>query len=200
MGNMPLPDPVRVKISSEAAEYVSLTPVVVQSMALIELLEHVAGVAGIDEARAAQILRSGSLVSGGSRLRWEAIVAEPAELKDAFRLLPAPDPSREFAAERCVHFVLGGPSARIEIPKPAAAEKRFLRRESFWDALVAIAHQQAPVYAGYFYRERADRYRMPLTPDDRLALRAAGPRLKYRNLVRQIGVAQLDWVEFFVPR
>ena len=36
---MSLPDTVRVKLSSEAAEYVSITPVVVREMPVRELIE-----------------------------------------------------------------------------------------------------------------------------------------------------------------
>ena len=37
---MPLLDTIRVKLSSEAAEYVSITPVVVQEMPVRDLVEH----------------------------------------------------------------------------------------------------------------------------------------------------------------
>ena len=36
---MPLPDTIRVKLSSEAAEYVSITPVVVQEMPVRDLVD-----------------------------------------------------------------------------------------------------------------------------------------------------------------
>ena len=64
---MALPPTVRVKLSSEAAEAISLTPVVVQELAIRDLIEHVLGVAGKDEARLCEILLRGTLVSGGSR-------------------------------------------------------------------------------------------------------------------------------------
>jgi len=67
---MPLPEKIRVKLSSEAAESIALTPVVVQEMALRELIEHVLGVTGKDEARIRDLLLRGTLVSGASRFRW----------------------------------------------------------------------------------------------------------------------------------
>ena len=44
---MPLPQTVRVKLSSEAAEAISLTPVVVQDLPTIELIEHILGITGL---------------------------------------------------------------------------------------------------------------------------------------------------------
>ena len=61
---MSLPETVRVKLSSEAADYVSLTPVVVQELPLRELVEHMLGITGKDEARVRDLLLRGTLVSG----------------------------------------------------------------------------------------------------------------------------------------
>ena len=47
---MALPATVRVKLSSEAAESISLTPVVVQELPIRELVEHMLGVTGKDVA------------------------------------------------------------------------------------------------------------------------------------------------------
>src|SRR5450756_1325760 len=67
---MALPPTVRVKLSSEAAESISITPVVVQEMPVRELVEYMLGVTGKDEARIRELLLRGSLVSGASRFRW----------------------------------------------------------------------------------------------------------------------------------
>ena len=67
---MPLLDTIRVKLSSEAAEYVSITPVVVQEMPVRDLVEHMLGITGKDEARVRDLLLRGTLVSGASRFRW----------------------------------------------------------------------------------------------------------------------------------
>ena len=67
---MALPPTVRVKLSSEAAESISLTPVIVQEMPLRELIEYMLGVAGKDEGRIRELLLRGTIVSGASRFRW----------------------------------------------------------------------------------------------------------------------------------
>ena len=48
---MALPDRIRVKLSSEAAEGISITPVVAREMPLRELVEYMLGVTGKDAAR-----------------------------------------------------------------------------------------------------------------------------------------------------
>ena len=68
---MPLPQTVRVKLSSEAAGAITITPVLLQELPVGELIGHVLGLAGKDEARIREILFRGTLVSGASRFRWE---------------------------------------------------------------------------------------------------------------------------------
>src|SRR5579863_235688 len=67
---MSLPETVRVKLSSEAAGYVSVTPVVVREMPTRDLVELMLGITGKDEARVRDLLLRGTLVSGASRFRW----------------------------------------------------------------------------------------------------------------------------------
>jgi hypothetical protein len=43
---MPLPQTVRVKLSSEAAGAITITPVLLQELPVGELIEHVLGLAG----------------------------------------------------------------------------------------------------------------------------------------------------------
>ena len=79
---MALPPTVRVKLSSEAAESISLTPVVVQEMAIRELVEHMLGVTGKDVPRIREILLRGTLVSGASRFRWAGWEVDLEGLQD----------------------------------------------------------------------------------------------------------------------
>jgi len=48
---MSLPATVRVKLSSEAAGSISITRVVVQDLPVRDLVEHMLGITGKDEAR-----------------------------------------------------------------------------------------------------------------------------------------------------
>lgn len=192
---MPIPERMQVKLSSEAAEYVSLTPVVVQEMNAGELLEQILGVTGADAARAREVLKRGSLVSGASRYRWVGIECEAAEVEALMAKLPGPEPGRRFAAERCVRVVLSGGGARLEISRAAAMEKRLLKRTSFWEALMAEASDVE--YAGYLYRERADRYVCALSEEAVGRIRASAGLLKYEGLARQAAAGawlKAEWV------
>src|SRR5215472_11933947 len=111
---MALADRIRVRLSSEAAEGISITPVVAREMPLRELVEYMLGVTGKDEARVRELLLRGTLVSGASRFRWsgwEADVPEITELLDTF---PNPEPERPFAAEYCMRAILRGGRQAIE--------------------------------------------------------------------------------------
>src|SRR3954466_6123165 len=134
---MPLPPTVRVKLSSEAAEAISITRVVIQDLAIRDLLDHILGVTGKDEARIAELLRRGSLVSGASRFRWEGWETDAAALPELLAEFPDPDPRRAFLPAKCVRAVLQG-SRPIQLPREAVARKGLFQRATFWDALMDV--------------------------------------------------------------
>src|SRR5437868_13724826 len=105
---MALPDRIRVKLSSEAAEGISITPVVAREMPLRELVEYMLGITGKDEARVRELLLRGTLVSGASRFRWSGWEAEAPAIAELLRTFPAPEPERPFASARCVRAILRG--------------------------------------------------------------------------------------------
>jgi hypothetical protein len=76
--------------------------------------------------------------------------------------------------------------------------RRLFRRSSFWDLL--MGGLGTPQYAGYSYRERADRYSLPVGRDGRARIEAAAGLLRYPALARQIRAAQVERVEWVVPR
>jgi len=197
---MPLPDPLRVKLSTEAAEYVALTPVVVQEMPLLEVVERIVSVTGKDVDRVCEVLRRGSLVSGSSRLRWQPMEVVPSDLTACFQALPDDDPLRPFTPALCSRFVLSGSSSRVELPRAAAGERRLLRGRSFWDEVLALAASRTPEYHGYVYRERADRYRIQLLQEDRRRLRDAASLLRFSRAARQIRTVSFDVLDLFIPR
>src|SRR5580704_16937349 len=114
---MGLPQTIRVKLSSEAAESISLTPVVVQELAVRELIEHMLGITGKDEARIRELLKRGTLVSGASRFRWAGWDADAEGVRDVLGTFPDADPSQRFAASRCVRAILRGVRQTVEIPR-----------------------------------------------------------------------------------
>jgi hypothetical protein len=195
---------VRVKLSSEAAEYVSLTPVVVQDMPVRELVGHMLSVTGKDEARVRDLLLRGTLVSGASRFRWTGWQADTESIRSLLAGFPDPDPGRRFNDARCVRAVLRGPRQPIDIPREAAERRglvaRVLRRKSFWVHLMEIAGSNASRYGGYSYRDRADIYHLALSAVQSRHLREASRLLRYSALETQIRHSPVDSADFYVTR
>jgi hypothetical protein len=189
-----------VKLSSERAEYLTLTPVVVRDMAIRELIEMMLGVAGKDAARIRELLRRGSLVKGASRFRWEGWDADPSAIASLLATFPDADPSRPFTPAHCVRAVLKGPACRIEIARDTGSERRLLRRRSFWDVLMEIAAAGNFRYVDYSYGERADSYEGPLSLAGAARLRQGARLLRYSSLEGQVRNAALESLELLVAR
>jgi hypothetical protein len=197
---MSLPATVRVKLSSEAAEGISITRVVVQDLSLRDLVEHMLGITGKNEVRVRELLLRGTLVSGASRFRWTGWEADPDGLRELLATFPGDDAARPFTSARCVRAVLRGGRQAIHIPREAGARKPLLRKASFWDVLMDLAAAGEVRYLHYSYRDRADCYRfdMPLAAAEKL--RAAGEVVKYSSLREQIRSSGFVWAELYAER
>src|SRR6185295_19409929 len=168
---MSLPDTVRVKLSSEAAEYVSLTPVVVQELPLRDLVEHMLGITGKDEARIRELLLRGTLVSGATRFRWTGWDADALGIRSLLDTFPNPEPARPFDPQRCVRAILRTTRQPIEIPKEAGLRKPLFRRLSYWNVLMEVAAASSPRYEDYSYKDRVDIYHASLALESGVRLR-----------------------------
>lgn len=197
---MSLPSTVRVKLSSEAAEGISITRVVVQDLPLRDLIEHMLGVTGKDEARIRDLLLRGSLVSGASRFRWTGWDVDLSALRVLLETFPGHDPTRPFAAASCVRAVLRGGRQAVDIPREAGARKGLLRKSSFWDLLMQAAASAEIHYLHYSYKDRADCYRVDLPLAASEKLRAGADILRYSTLRDQIRSAGFAWLELYVER
>jgi len=197
---MVLPPTVRVKLSSEAAEAISLTPVVVQELAIRELVEHMLGIAGKDPARLREILLRGTLVSGASRFRWAGWEADLEALRELLATFPDPDPARPFAAAGCVRAILRGGRHDVIVPREAVSRKSLFRRATFWDLLMAAATAATPAYAGYSYRDRSDRYLCDLSVAATARLRDSISLIRYSTLREQVRSLAFTQAELFVVR
>ena len=197
---MALPERIRVKLSSEAAEAISITPVVVQEIAVRELVEHMLGFTGKDPARVREILARGTLVSGASRFRWAACEADLASIGELLATFPEADPSRIFDPRRCVRAVLRGGRHAIEIPRAAGERTRLFRRGSFWGALMTAVAAGPIEYSGYSYRDRADRYVAHFAAHTASELQSASGSLAYSSLRDQVSTIAFLSAELFVER
>ena len=198
---MPLPGRVRVRISSEAAGQITLTPVISQEMPVEDLLAILLGAVGKDAARVGELLTRGTVVQGASRFRWDGIHADAAGIEAALATFPNAEPDRPFDAGRCFQARLRGPRGNIELPRDVADRRRLFARRSFWSALMDIAAAFPPGYAGYSYRDSADEYRL-ISLNSQLISRineAAG-MLKHAGLREQVRRLGVEVLEFSVRR
>jgi hypothetical protein len=199
LASMGLPQTVRVKLSSEVAEAISITPVVVQEIPVRELIEHMLGVTGKDEPRIRGLLARGTLVSGASRFRWTGWEADPDGVREVLATFPDPDPERRFAPERCLRAILRGGRQAIEIPREASRRGLF-RRANFWDLVMEVAAISPQTYGGYSYRDRADRFVCALGVAETERLRSASSTVRYSTLRDQIAAAAFTDLELYVAR
>ena len=197
---MALPQTVRVKLSSEVAEAISITPVVVQELPVRELVEHLLGIAGKDEPRIREMLLRGTLVSGATRFRWAGWDADVASLRELLATFPDAAPARPFASAGCIRATLRGGRQAIEIPREAAARKSWIQRKTFWDVLMEVEGASGPAYCGYSYRDRADRYLREFTAAETERIRAAAAAARYSSLREQIGSVGFARAVLYVTR
>jgi hypothetical protein len=197
---MALPQSVRVKLSSEEAGAISLTPVVVQELPVRDLVEHLLGVTGKDAPRIREVLRRGMLVSGASRFRWAGWEADSESVMELLASFPDADPSRSLDTERCVRAILRGGGRGCEITREVGSRKGLLQRTSFWSLLMEVACAADSVYAGYSYKDRADRYLRELSAADTQRLRAASDSVKFTTLRDQLRQGTFGQVELYVVR
>lgn len=195
MAELKLPAVIRVRISSEAAEGIGITPVVAKDMPMTELIGEILGITGKDAPRVCEVLWRGSFVAGSSRFRWASVDCELEDVAEYLKGFPDPDPSRVFDPIRC-HLVAFRSGARsIVIERQAGQKKRLLKRRSFWDALMEIA---TPVYKDYSYREQADMYRWHVDSQERLG--EAAKLLTWSSYEAQLRAGSYDTADFFCRR
>jgi len=179
---MALPQTIRVKLSSETAEAISITPVVVQDLAVRELVEHMLGVVGKEEARIREMLLRGTLVSGASRFRWAGWEAEPESLRELLATFPDAEPQRPFLPGSCIRAVLRGGRQTIDLPREALSRKSLFQRTSFWETFLTVVAEARCEYAGYSYRDRADRYLREFSAGETARVREAAGKVKFQTL------------------
>lgn len=197
---LPLPRRISVKISSEAAGYISITPVARQELEPGELVERILGVTGKRLARIRDILSQGSFVSGNSRYRWEPLEAEEAEVEALLERFPDDEPGRAFEASKCAKVVFQGRRGQMELEPEAASRRRLFKKISFWDVLLETAKAARPEYQRYSYADQADVYQVRFPTETLQGLLAQTKLLKYGSLAQELRFLEPESAELFVPR
>ncbi len=197
---MALPQTIPVKITSEAAGYVSFTPVRRQELSPAELVEQILGVTGKKPSRIRDILSRGTFVSGSSRFRWEPFEPDGGEVEALLAPFPDEDPDRPFDPSCCTMVVFQGQRGSVELLREAGAKRRLFKRTSFWDSLMATFERAGPGYERYSYSEQADVYQVPLPLEMLRSILDQTNLLKYSSIAKELRFLEPANAELYTRR
>jgi hypothetical protein len=193
-----LPDRVSVRLSSEEAGAISLTPVVSQEMSTAELIELMLPLTGKDVQRIRDAFRRGNWVEGASRFRWQGFEITGEQIAGVLAGYPDPDPSRAFDASKCTSVRLSGNRSELSITREAGSARKLFARETFWRYALEIGERSR--YVSYDYRRRADRYDLAITAELDEELRKRAALIANRRMRRAALAGHFTLFSAFVPR
>ncbi len=187
---VPLPETIAIRFTEEDAGYVTVRPVVKQTFRFAELTDMVVSVTGKNVSRVQQIFRAGTVLYNGYRYWWEGFALKEEEIGGILATFPEDDPSRPFDREAvtAVAFEIGGGAQRslVTVTRKEASSKRLFQKRSPWEILLKAAQNAAPRYEKYAYAERADVYRLHLSPEAAASMMkevfSVSPRILRRKL------------------
>ena len=193
------PSKIRVKLVSEAAEYVSVTHVVQRDFSLAELVETMLPILGKDAPRIRLILRAGTFSTGAYRYRFEPLEIAEEEIAALLETFPGPEPERRFEPEQCflVRFCRGAET--LDLPREAASRKHLFAKQSFWDGLLALASAEIR-YADYSHADKADVFTLPINREVAELLRTLLPLLKPKSAAEQLERFHPERIEWLSQR
>jgi hypothetical protein len=202
---MPLPETIAMRFTEEDAGYVTVRPVVKQTFRLAELADMVVSVTGKNVSRVQQIFRAGTVVYNGYRYWWDGFSSHENEIAGLLALFPEDDPARLFnpAEVTAVSLEIGGGAQRslVGIARGEASAKRLFQKRSSWEILLTAAKDSTPRYEKYSHAERADVYRVHLSPELAAALLKQLRDGSPRALRKQFAPLQPPAaILFFAPR
>src|SRR5258708_30837086 len=171
---MPLPETIAMRFTEEDAGYVTVRPVVKQTFRLAELADMVLSVTGKNASRVRQIFRAGTVVYNGYRYWWDGFASNEDEITGLLATFPDDDPTLVFnsAEVTAASLEIGGGTQRslVGLARREASAKKLFRPRSPWEILLKAAQDSTPRYAKYSHSERADVYRVHLSPERAAAL------------------------------
>jgi len=202
---MALPETIAVRFTEEDAGYVTVRPVVKQSFRLAELADMVVSVTGKNGPRVQQIFRAGTVVYNGYRYWWDGFASTENEVTGLLTTFPDDDPSLHFnpAQVTAVSLEIGGGAQRslVRITRREASAKRLLRKQNPWEILLKAAQDSNPRYEKYSHAERADVYRVHLSPETAASLISEALKASPRSLRKKFAALRPpSTIQYFVPR
>lgn len=189
----------RVKLVSEAAEYVSITPIIHRDYTLHELIGAMLPVVGRDAERIRQMLRVGGLSNGEYRFRWEGREVDAAQIEGVLAGYPRAEPQRPFEAEKCVAIRFSRGVEVLSLPRESAERKSLFAAKSFWDEFLRFARSGLR-YADYAYADQADVYVLELDLSSHEAFRALLPLMKPKSAGDRLERLRPEKIELLTRR
>jgi len=168
-------------------------------MPMDELAAMILAVTGKDQVQFAAMFSQGTVVSGSSHVRWDPFTLDPTEVRRLLGRFPDPDPERRFDPGLCTSVVLLGLVQPLTIDREHGSKRRFLKRESFWDKVIALGAATAE-YKTYSYRTRADVFAAELGPMGVQVFAEASKLLAFSSYEDQIRRGTVETIEYHVPR
>ena len=180
---------------------ISITPVVVQEMPIRELVEHMLGVTGKDEARMRELLLRGTLVSGASRFRWADGKPMDRRYSRSAGYLSRSRPRRALRAGAFVRPSCAAGRQAIEIPRGGRVAQAAVPARQFWQALM----QAKPAAGGCATRRIPTKSMLTCTrgagpPRQWSACAPARDLVTYSALRDRVRTEPFTSVEFYVER
>jgi hypothetical protein len=202
---MPLPETIAIRFTEEDAGYVTVRPVVKQMFRLAELADMVVSVTGKSVPRVQQIFRAGTVVYNGYRYWWDGFASTENEVTGLLNAFPDDDPWLHFnpAQVTAVSLEIGGGAQRslVRITRREASAKRLFHKQNPWGILLKAAQDSPPRYGHYSHSERADVYRVHLSPEMAASLISAALKASPRSLRKKFAaLLPPAAIQYFVPR
>jgi len=202
---MPLPETIAVRFTEEDAGYVTVRPVVKQSFRLAELADMVVSVTGKNGPRVQQIFRAGTVVYNGYRYWWDGFASTENEVAGLLAPFPDDNPSLHFnpAQVTAVSLEIGGGAQRslVKITRREASAKRLWHKQNPWEIFLKATQNSTPRYDNYSHAERADVYRLHLSPEMAASLMREALKASPRSLRKKLAALRPPAaIQFFVPR
>jgi len=152
-----------------------------------------------------QIFRAGTVVYNGYRYWWDGFASNEDEITGLLASFPDDDPTRVFNAAEvtAASLEIGGGTQRslVAIARREASAKKLFHKRSPWEILLKAAQDSTPRYEKYSHAERADVYRIHLSPEAAVSLlkqlQDASPRALRKRLA---GLQPPAAILFFIPR
>ncbi|HEY7679546.1 MAG TPA: hypothetical protein VIC04_03440 [Terriglobia bacterium] len=193
------PEKIRVKLVSEAAEYVTVSHVVQRDFTLYELVGVMVPVVGSDAVRIRQMMRVGTISTGDYRYRWDGVEIEAEEVVAILETFPHADPLRPFEPERCVLVRFRRGQETLDLPRESAMRKALFAKQSFWEGLLGMAAGGLR-YADYSHADQADVFSLAVDAETWQTVRGLLPLLKPKSAAERLERLRPEAIEWLTRR